>query len=107
MTNEVALEPHFVSMREEISAFAARHFGPAGSLRLHMQSLATDIFLAPVNLLLVGPRLFINLLGFGFEKAGARKIGRSLRDLDLAVPTAFRRRVLTNSCMASRSRASR
>ena len=47
--------------RARVPAFTARHFGLAGTLRLHREALGWDLLLAPLNVLLVGPALFVRM----------------------------------------------
>lgn len=56
-----ALAGHLAACRARIPAFAARHLGWAGTLRLHQRALGLDLVRAPVNVLLVGPALLVRL----------------------------------------------
>lgn len=90
-TEAAAIESHFVACRLRIAPFAKGNFSLHAAVHWHRFCFFPDILLAPLNLFLVGPRLFLNLTGFCLRKLGAVRIGKPLQELELAIPTALRR----------------
>ncbi len=81
------------SARAEIPTFCRKHFGLLGALRLHWLSFRTDLFLAPINLFLVGPKLALNLVGWVLQSLGLKRLSLFLQRVDMSVPTSLRRRI--------------
>jgi hypothetical protein len=79
--------------RARIPAFAARHFGLAGSLRLHREALGLDLLRAPLNVLLVGPALFVRLAAMLARRVGLHQAGAWLARRDLFLETRLSRRI--------------
>jgi hypothetical protein len=79
--------------RARIPAFTARHFGLAGSLRLHREALSLDLLRAPLNVLLVGPALFLRVAAALSRQAGLPRLGAWLAGRHLFVETRLARRV--------------
>jgi hypothetical protein len=79
--------------RARIPAFAARHFGFAGTLRLHREAFGLDLLRAPLNVLLVGPALFVRLAAMLVRWLGFRRTGAWLGSRDLFLETRLSRRV--------------
>ena len=61
--------------RARVPGFVARHFGWRGSLRLHRTAVGLDLLRAPLNVLLVGPTLFLRLAGLACRWLGWRRLG--------------------------------
>jgi len=79
--------------RARIPAFAARHFGLAGSLRLHREALGLDLLRAPLNVLLVGPALFVRLAAMLARRVGLDRTGAWLESRELFLETRLSRRI--------------
>lgn len=77
--------------RARIPAFVARHFGWAGTLRLHRRALGLDLLRAPLNVLLVGPALFLRLLTLLCRLMGPPWLVDWLRRRDLFLETDLSR----------------
>lgn len=88
-----AIVAYAEACRARAPGFAARHFGLAGSLRLHREALGLDLLRAPVNVLLVGPALFLRLAGLLARWIGLRRAGGWLAGRDLFLETRLSRRV--------------
>ena len=79
--------------RARVPAFAARHFGIAGTLRLHREALGWDLLLAPLNVLLVGPALFVRIAAWVCRRLGLPGVAGWLARRHLFVETMLSRRV--------------
>ena len=79
--------------RARIPGFVARHFGWRGSLRLHRTAVGLDLLRAPLNVLLVGPTLFLRLAGLACRWLGWRRLGTWLARRNLFVETNLARRM--------------
>lgn len=88
-----ALRRYFAECRARIPAFAARHFGFTGTLRLHAEALGLDLLRAPLNLLLVGPALALRLAAAACRRLGLRRAGRWLAGRNIFVETRLSRRI--------------
>jgi hypothetical protein len=88
-----AVAAYAASCRARIPAFTARHYGLAGTLRLHREALGLDLLRAPLNVLLVGPSLFLRLAGAGLRRLGLGRLGTWLQSRNLFLETRLSRRV--------------
>ena len=79
--------------RARVPAFTARHFGWAGTLRLHREALGWDLLLAPLNVLLVGPALFVRIGAALCRWLGLPRVALWLSRRNLFVETRLSRRV--------------
>ncbi|WP_265499387.1 DUF6635 family protein [Paracoccus beibuensis] len=59
--------------------FAARRYGPRGTLALHRHALGRDLLRAPLNVMLAPFALLMQLLGWVLARLGAGRAGRWLR----------------------------
>lgn len=84
---------YFAACRARAPAFAARHFGLAGSLRLHREALGLDMLRAPLNALLVGPALVVRLLAALSRVLRLKRLARWLATRRLFVETRLSRRI--------------
>lgn len=90
---EAAVRAYAAECRARIPAFAARHFALPGSLRLHRAALGLDLLRAPLNVLLVGPALFLRLGAALLRWLGIEGLGRWLGRRDLFVETRLSRNI--------------
>lgn len=90
---DAALEAYFARVRARIPTFAARHFGLCGTLRLHAQALGLDLLRAPLNVLLVGPALFLRIAGWALRRLGAERLGGWLARRNIFLETRLARRI--------------
>jgi hypothetical protein len=81
--------------RARIPAFASRHFGLAGTLRLHRRALGLDLLRAPLNVLLVGPAFFVRVAAILCRRLGWPRIGDWLGRRSLFVETRLSREIAT------------
>jgi hypothetical protein len=88
-----AIQAFAEECRARIPAFAARHFGVVGTLRLHREALGWDLLRAPFNVLLVAPALFLRLAALLLRRLGAVRLGTWLARRDLFVETRLARRI--------------
>jgi hypothetical protein len=88
-----AVAAYAEACRARIPAFTARHFGLEGTLRLHREALGLDLLRAPLNVLLVGPALFLRLAGALCRRLGLGRLGGWLASRNLFVETRLSRRV--------------
>ncbi|HEX6012204.1 MAG TPA: DUF6635 family protein, partial [Geminicoccaceae bacterium] len=88
-----AVAAYAEACRARIPAFTARHFGLPGTLRLHREALGLDLLRAPLNVLLVGPALFLRLAGAFCRRLGLGRLGGWLASRNLFVETRLSRRV--------------
>ncbi len=79
--------------RARVPEFTARHFGLAGTLRLHREALGWDLLLAPLNVLLVGPALLVRVAAALGRQLGLTRIAGWLASRNLFVETRLARRV--------------
>ena len=86
-----AVTAHADACRARIPAFVAHHFGWAGTLRLHRRALGLDLLRAPLNVLLVGPALFLRLLTLLCRLTGPPRLVDWLRRRDLFLETDLSR----------------
>ena len=71
-----AVRSYAAACRARIPGFVARHFGWRGSLRLHRSAIGLDLLRAPLNVLLVGPTLFLRLAGLACGGSAGGALGR-------------------------------
>lgn len=90
---QAAVRAYAAECRARIPTFAARHFGLAGSLRLHREALGLDLLRAPFNVLLVGPALFLKLAAALLRRAGLAGLAGWLGRRELFVETHLARRI--------------
>jgi hypothetical protein len=88
-----AVAAYAAECRAQIPAFTARHFGLAGTLRLHREALGLDLLRAPLNVLLVGPALFSRIVAALLRRLGFTRLAAWLARRDLFVETRLARRV--------------
>ena len=88
-----AVRSYADACRARIPGFVARHFGWRGSLRLHRSAVGLDLLRAPLNVLLVGPTLFLRLAGLACRWLGWRRLGTWLARRNLFVETNLARRM--------------
>lgn len=79
--------------RARIPGFVARHFGVAGTLRLHREALGLDLLRAPLNVLLVAPALFLRVAAVVTRWLGLASLGNWLARRHLFVETRLSRKV--------------
>jgi hypothetical protein len=79
--------------RTRVPAFTARHFGLAGTLRLHREALGSDLLLAPLNVLLVVPALAVRIAALLCRQLGLTGVARWLARRRLFVETRLSRRM--------------
>jgi hypothetical protein len=84
---------YVAACRARIPAFTARHFGVAGTLRLHREALGLDLIRAPFNVLLVGPALFLKIAAALCRRIGLEGLGGWLARRNLFVETRLSQRV--------------
>ena len=88
-----AVRSYAAACRARIPGFVARHFGWRGSLRLHRSAIGLDLLRAPLNVLLVGPTLFLRLAGLACGWLGWRRAAGWLAARHLFVETDLARRM--------------
>jgi hypothetical protein len=88
-----AVASYAAACRARIPAFTARHFGLAGTLRLHREALGLDLLRAPLNVLLVGPALFLRIAAALSRRLGLPRLADWLARRNLFVETRLARRV--------------
>jgi uncharacterized protein DUF6635 len=88
-----AVAAYAAACRARIPAFAARHFGLAGTLRLHQEALGLDLLRAPLNVLLVGPALFLRLATAVLSRLGLVAVAGWLAGRQLFLETRLAQRV--------------
>ncbi|MEK0084570.1 DUF6635 family protein [Benzoatithermus flavus] len=79
--------------RARIPAFTARHFGLAGAWRLHREALGLDLLRAPLNVLLVGPALFLRIAAMLLRRLGFARSGTRLERRNPFLETRLARRI--------------
>ena len=84
---------HANACRARIPTFVARHFGWVGTLRLHGRALGFDLLRAPLNVLLVGPALFVRVLACLCRYLGLLRVATWLRRRDLFLETELSRAI--------------
>lgn len=80
---------------ERTDAFAKRHFGFRGSLRLHRAALGWDLLAAPVNVLLAPIYLLSRLMAVVLRAVGLGRASRWLLDRPIFIHSALARAVET------------
>lgn len=90
---EAAIRAYAADCRARIPTFVAEHFGWRGTWRLHRAALGLDLLRAPLNVLLVGPTLFLRLAGMLCRWLGWRRVGAWLARRNLFVETDLARRM--------------
>jgi hypothetical protein len=88
-----AAEDYFAACRARVPAFARRHFGLLGTLRLHKEAVGLDLLRSPFNVLLVGPALFLRLFAMLVGWLGLKRLSRWLATRRLFVETRISRRI--------------
>jgi hypothetical protein len=88
-----AVAAYAAECRARIPAFTARHYGFAGTLRLHREAFGLDLLRAPLNVLLVGPALFLRVAAALLRRLGLARLGGWLAGRNLFVETRFARRM--------------
>lgn len=86
-------EAYFAACRARIPAFTRRHFGVRGTIRLHREALGLDLLRSPLNVLLVGPALFLHLAAIATRRLGLETLARWLATRRLFVQTRLSRRI--------------
>jgi hypothetical protein len=79
--------------RARIPEFTECHFGWRGSLRLHRSAFGWDLLRAPLNVLLVGPALFLRLVGLACRGLGQKRVAHWLGTRNLFIETQVARRM--------------
>jgi hypothetical protein len=74
-----AARPYFAERRTRVEPFVHRHFGLAGSVRLHRSALGLDVLRAPANIALAPVHVVIRLCAGAARLAGAAQVSRWLR----------------------------
>jgi hypothetical protein len=92
-TAAAAAEDYFAACRARVPAFARRHFGLLGTLRLHKEAVGLDLLRSPFNVLLVGPALFLRLFAMLVGRLGLKRLSRWLATRRLFVETRISRRI--------------
>jgi hypothetical protein len=92
-TRREEIAAYVAACRARIPAFTARHFGLAGTLRLHREALGVDLVRAPLNVLLVGPALFLKIAAALCRRIGLVALGGWLARRNLFVETRLSQRV--------------
>lgn len=90
---EERLDSYFAACRARVTSFAARHFGIAGTLRLHSVAVGLDMLRAPFNVLLVGPAFFIRLAAMTCRALGLHGVAAWLARRRLFIETRLSRRI--------------
>ena len=88
-----ATAAYFTACRARIPAFAARHLGWTGSLRLHRRALGLDLVRAPANVLLVGPALLLRLATLVAGWLGRSRLATWLVRRELFLETRLSRHI--------------
>ncbi|MFO1163565.1 MAG: DUF6635 family protein [Reyranellaceae bacterium] len=88
-----AIRAYAAACRARVPAFAARHFGWRGALRLHRAALGFDLLRAPFNVMMVAPTLLLRILAWAAGRSGLGRVSDWLAKRDLFVETALARRV--------------
>jgi hypothetical protein len=84
---------YFAACRARIPAFTRRHFGVRGTVRLHREALGFDLLRSPLNVLLVGPALFLQLGAMLARWLGLEALARWLATRRLFMETRLSRRI--------------
>lgn len=88
-----AAATYFAACRARVPAFAARHFGVIGTLRLHREALGLDLLRAPLNVMLVAPAFGLHLVAVLCRGLGWERLARWLASRRLFVETRLSRRM--------------
>jgi hypothetical protein len=84
---------YLASRREQVDTFVDRHFGLAGTVRLHGRTLGWDLLRVPANLLLAPVALSVTVLSRIAARAGLARLAASLRRDRFLFETAMAREV--------------
>jgi hypothetical protein len=87
------LDAYFAGCRARVPAFTRRHFGLLGTLRLHYEAIGLDLLRSPLNVLLVGPSLFLRLAASALRLLRLERAARWLASRRLVVETRLARRI--------------
>jgi len=82
-----------VERHARVDAFVDRHFSLRGAVRLHRAALGWDIARAPLNLLMAGPQVGLQVASIGARRLGAPVLSNRLRRRHLVQQTAVAREV--------------
>ena len=86
-------ENYFAACRTRIPTFTRRHFGLLGTIRLHREALGLDLLRSPLNVLLVGPSLFLQIGAMLARWVGLEALARWLATRRLFMETRLSRRI--------------
>lgn len=84
---------YLASRRDQVDAFVDRHFGFAGTVRLHGRTLGWDLLRVPANLLLAPVALSVTVLSRITARAGLARLAALLRRDRFVFETAIGREV--------------
>lgn len=83
-----AAQAYFVERRTRVEPFVRRHFGLAGSARLHRSALGLDILRAPANIALAPVHVAARLGSAAARMAGAGRLSRWLGTREVLLRTS-------------------
>ncbi len=88
-----ATRDYLAARRARVEAFAQRHFGWRGALRLNRRALGRDLLRTPLNLLWAGPYLLGRSAGALAGRLGARGLAGRMARLPAGLRTDVQREV--------------
>lgn len=97
---EDAIRRYFRARRNRVAPFVDTAFSLKGAIALHAQALGHDLWRAPLNVLMAGPQLGLNLAADMLDKSGRRRQAQQLRSRELffrtSVADAIERQIMVD-----------